>query len=154
MLDCDAAALCRKPYPGHPRGCPNLGRKDGCPPRAKHVTQLLDLSRPVWAIYNAFDLGWHVRRMRDVHPTWTERQLACCLYWQPAARRDLRREIRRELAILEPGVRVIGCPEACGVNVNATMETCGIYLDWPPRETAYQVVLAGAPVNPKPEAGR
>jgi len=142
MLDVPAASLCAKPYPGHPKGCPNLGKKDGCPPRVVPIDQRLDLSRPVFAIYNSFDMAEHAGRMRDAHPQWSDRQLRCCLYWQPAARRALRAEIRLFHRHL-PGMTVIECPEACGVNVTATMETCGIYLEWPPVEYARQVVLAG-----------
>lgn len=31
FLSRPTAELCRRPYAGHPRGCPNLGKKMGCP---------------------------------------------------------------------------------------------------------------------------
>ncbi|MBE3119588.1 MAG: hypothetical protein IMZ50_12650 [Candidatus Atribacteria bacterium] len=142
MLKCPAWMLCAKPYPGHRRGCPNLAKKPGCPTGAPMIGDVLDLSQPVFAVYTVFDLGEHVARMREKHPSWSERQLRCCLYWQPRARRNLRAEIRRFLKDLGPAV-IVTTPEACGVNVTETMETCGIYLDWPPETTAILVVIAG-----------
>ena len=38
---------------------------------------------------------------------------------------------------------IIACPEACGVNLTATMQKIGIELEWPPENVAYQIVLAG-----------
>jgi hypothetical protein len=103
---------------------------------------VLDLSAPVYAIWNRFDLAAHVARMRARHPGWTDRQLRCCRYWQPGARRELRGRIR-EFLEGHRGWAVVACPEACGVNVTATMESIGIMLEWPPIRFAYQVALAG-----------
>jgi len=145
IIDLSVRGLCCKPYPGHPKGCPCFGKKLGCPPQAPIVDKVLDLSKPVIAVYNAFDLGEHVRQMLDAHPSWSDRQLACCLYWQPRARRELKAEIRKAFNQLHPDMVLLGNPEAAGVNVTATMETCGIYLNWPPQEIAYQVSLIGFP---------
>ena len=137
--------VCLRPYAGHKKGCPCYGKKAGCPPEAPLVDKVLDLGRPVYAVYNAFDLGEHVLQMRDKHPNWSYRQLVNCLYWQQRERGKLRREIRAALELLPDGLVVLTNPEGAGVNVTATMETCGVYLEWPPRETAYQVSLIGFP---------
>ena len=136
--------LCRKPYPGHPRGCPNWGKRDTCPPRRPLLLDLLDLSKPVYCIFNTFDLGCHVAKMRRRHPDWSDRKLRCCLYWQGTARKQLR---ERAAAFLQarPECIVIYVPEATGVNVTATMASIGIQLQWPPRTVTYQVALAGTP---------
>lgn len=137
----DVRELCVRPYPGHRHGCPNHGRRATCPPRALMIGDLLDLRRPVWVIWNDFAFGAHVERMRRKHPERSERQLACCLYWQGSARKQLEAEIAR---FLERGSAVIvRCPEACGVNVTATMRKVGVELEWPPRKIARQVALAG-----------
>lgn len=138
--------LCRKPYHGHPRGCPNWGRRATCPPAAPLLPEVLDLAGPVYCIWNAFDLGSHVARMRKRHPEWSERQLKCCLYWQGTARAALRRKIEAFLAE-HPGLVALTCPEACGVDVTATMASLGIELEWPPVSVAYQVALVGTPVR-------
>lgn len=145
----DVRDLCRRAYPLHPKGCPNWGKKAGCPPAAPLIEALLDLRRPVVAIYNAFDLGAHRERMRVLHPDWSGRQLDCCLYWQAGARKALRTEIGRWLAEQPLGVslRIVATPEANGVNLTETMRSAGIVVDWPPDQVAYQIVLAGAPAN-------
>ena len=34
VVDYRARDWCRLPYPDHPRGCPNFGRRADCPPMA------------------------------------------------------------------------------------------------------------------------
>lgn len=136
--------LCRKPYHGHPRGCPNWGKRPTCPPQAPLLADLLDLGLPVHCIYNAFDLARHVAKMKRKHPDWSDRQLRCCLYWQGTARAALRKKIEAFLG-RRPGLIAVMCPEACGVDVTATMASLGITLQWPPVLVAYQVALVGSP---------
>ena len=38
--------LCRKPYPGNPKGCPNYGKKKECPPQAPLIEDFIDLLQP------------------------------------------------------------------------------------------------------------
>ena len=133
--------LCRSPYPNHPRGCPNYGKKRGCPPRQKLFFDVFD--RDFYLIFTEFNLAAHVRRMKKKHPDWTNRQLYCCLYWQRTARRNLKEEIKKAKELL-PHLFVTTCPEAMGVNVTDLMEdNAGIELEWPPLITTYQVAVAG-----------
>ena len=141
-IDNSMPDLCRKPYPLHPKGCPNYGMKAGCPPQSKFITRVLRTGRPIYAIYNKYDIARHLARMRRLHPDWTSRQLHCCLYWQGTARKQLRKEII-EFKKEHPDMIICHTPEACGVNVTATMASIGIELEWPPENWAYQVVLAG-----------
>jgi len=149
--------LCRRPYPNHPRGCPNWGKRKTCPPKAALLHEVLDLERPVWAVWNAYPLDRHMVKMRDRHPGWTDRQLRNPLYWQGTARKELRGELKRFIDSFRwgrdmPPRRVVGCPEACGCNLTATMRQVKIVLAWPPMTIAYQIVLVGSPVEAK-EAG-
>mgnify|MGYP000962170430 CR=1 FL=1 len=137
VIEPSVRGLCVRPYPLHPKGCPNFGKKIGCPPDAPIYRPV----GPVAAIFNIFPLACHVRWMRDRHPDWSDRQLRCVLYWQPAARKQLKAEIRKFLSD-HRGWRIIACPEACGVNLTQTMAEVGIRLEWPPEEFAYQIVLA------------
>lgn len=130
--------LCSRPYYNHPRGCPNLGKKPGCPPHIKDW----DPEGITYAIYNKFDLGAHRDKMRRAHPTWTDRQLSCCLYWQPTARKALKNEIRRFLVDAPGNYLLCHSPEALGYNITKTMATAGIDLEWPPNKYAYQIVFA------------
>jgi hypothetical protein len=141
---CDPARMCRLPYPGHPRGCPNFGKKGGCPPGCPPIQARLDLSLPVYAVVSSFDLADHVLRMRLRHPRWTERQLRNCLYWQPRARKRLRAVLATFL-FDHPDYIADLSSEAGGVDVTATLRRVGIELEWPPRNIAKQVALAGMP---------
>lgn len=141
VIDYSVRGLCTKPYPGHKKGCPNFNHKNGCPPGVKKFDEEYDLSKPVYAIVNSFDLAAHVEKMRIDHPKWSHRQLVCCLYWQRRARKQLFEGIKlfmrehRHYAV-EP------CPEAMGVEITKTLQAAGIYLEWPPKTVAYQVALA------------
>jgi len=144
VIDLSVRGLCCRPYPGHPKGCPNFGRKPGCPPEAPTIDQLLDLNKPVFAVFNEFDLMGHVKRMRERHPGWSCRQLVCCLYWQAGARKQLRANLCTFLRAKSGSAwRIVMNPEGAGVNVTATMESVGIMLEWPPRTSAYQVAFVG-----------
>ena len=162
IIDCSVRSLCIKPYPGHKNGCPNFNYKQGCPPRAKLFDKAFDLSQPVFAIYNAFDFKSHVERMRAANPTWTQRQLTCCYYWQNTARKQLTKELAYfmithldyHVAVafykgldkdLDPLFKkvIISPPEAMGVEITKTMASIEVELEWPPVNVAYQVALAG-----------
>lgn len=138
--------LCRRPYPGHARGCPNLGKKAGCP-KVPPLGEVLDLTQPLWAAWNCFLFGEHVARLKEIHPRWSRRQLECCLYWQGTARKQLEVIIRVALMNFPDNhsgeLMVLRCPEAHGVNVTATMLSLGVKLEWPPVTVAYQVALIG-----------
>lgn len=152
VVDLSVRELCPRPYRGHPKGCPNYGKRPTCPPASPTIDEVIRLDKPVWAIWNVFGFGAHVWRMRRKHPDWSQRQLECCLYWQGTARKALRREIKAFgdsgawKASTENDCGVVECPEACGVDLTATMKAIGIVLEWPPKTVAYQIVLAGESV--------
>ena len=148
VLNPSVRGLCTRPYPGHPRGCPNHGKRDTCPPAAPLLGEYYDLSRAVWVIWNRFPFGEHVARMQAKHPDWSDRQLACCLYWQGTARKQLEETIAM-FTMAVGALSVTRCPEAMGVDVTATMASLGISLEWPPGQWAYQVALAGAGASPE-----
>jgi predicted metal-binding protein len=144
VIDPGVRNLCTRKYPGRPRGCPNYGKRVTCPPQAPMIPELM--TPPYYLVWNAFDIAGHMSRLQGKHPDWSEKQLACCRYWQPTARKALRAEVEKFME--EHGRRwtVIACPEACGLNVHASMEfNAKIRLDWPPRKIAYQVALVGRP---------
>lgn len=146
ILDTSVRGLCTRRYHGHPKGCPNFNKKAGCPPGAPLFADVFDLGKPVIAVWNVFDLGAHVEKMRAKHPDWSWAQLTCCLYWQGTARKALREEIAAALRA-NPGTHAEACPEAMGVNVTATMASLGIVLEWPPVRHTVQVALLGFPTH-------
>jgi len=143
IIDPKVRGLCVKPYPNHKKGCPNYAKKKGCPPMCPVISETLDLSQPVYAIWNTFPIGEHVERMKAKHPDWTERQLYCCLYWQPKARKQLRQLVDEFCFAMRQSFTIVACPEAQGVNLTETMKGVGVELEWPPRINARQIVIAG-----------
>lgn len=133
--------LCKNPYYNHPRGCPNYGKRKTCPPQQKLFFDVFDSD--FYLIFTKFDLKNHIDKMRKKHPNWTEKQLYCCLYWQGTARKNLKEEIKR-FKKLSPRHYATTCPEAMGVNVTQLMlDNTGINLEWPPKNRAYQIAIAG-----------
>lgn len=144
VIDLSVRQLCKQPYCNHPGGCPNYDKKVTCPPKAPPISKVIDLSKPVYAIWNEFDFAGHCNRMKVIHPDWSQRQVECCLYWQPKARKQLRREINTfAFSIIQYVIYICAVPEGAGVNVTATMKSIGIELEWPPKIVAYQIALAG-----------
>ena len=148
VVDYSVKSLCRKPYHNHTKGCPNSYKesKKQCPPRAPKIEDVINLNKPVYCIYNIFEIGKHISKMKKKHPDWTEHQLRCCLYWQPVARKQLKERIKNFLKEHRDVINV-ECPEGCGVNLTVTMKNIGIELEWPPKKLAYQITLLGTPNN-------
>ena len=144
LLDFPSGELCQRSYPGHPKGCPNYGKRASCPPQAPHISEIIDLGKEVYAIWNKYEFGVHVENMRKRHPDWSQRQLECCLYWQGSARKKLRSMIDLFVEKNPHHTHILQIPESHGVNVTATMKTLGIDLEWPPKEYVYQVAIAGS----------
>jgi hypothetical protein len=141
-INYNVRCLCEKPYYNHKKGCPNYGRKDGCPPMAPYIDDIADINLPLIVLWNKFFLAAQTALMRDNHPKWSERQCANCLYWQGAARKELRQLVSQYM-IGHEGAGLISsfCPEANGLNITKLMEICGVDLEWPPGNYAYQVAI-------------
>ncbi len=142
VIDFKVRLLCYKVYPGHRRGCPNYDKRDSCPPKCLKIHQIINLGKPIYVIWNRFNLADHIVRMKELHPLWSWRQLVCCLYWQPKARKQLQNEIYK-FRQKHSNYKVIKVPEAAGVNVTATMKTIGIKVEWHPVNFTYQVAIVG-----------
>ena len=140
-------ALCARPYRGHPRGCPNYGRRKGCPPKVKSLG--VQQGR-MWLVWNVYDLQAHEERARKRHPDWTKAQCRNSRHWQGKARAQLRRLVLEFLSVDEHRRRwatVLYVPEAHGLDVTATMANVAPKekLEWPPEGRAYQVALVILP---------
>ena len=146
VIDLSVRILCLQHYPGHSKGCPNYQKKEGCPPKCPTIYELIDLQERVYVIWNLFDFAGHCQRMRVKHPRWSKRQIACCLYWQPTARKQLKGQVKMFLSD-RPDKTVVWNPEGAGINVTETMKTICIDLQWPPVTKTYQIVLAGTAVK-------
>lgn len=119
---------CKLSYPGHPKGCPNYGKKKKCPPRAPMVGDFFDLNKNLWIVHSEFNLANHILKMEKRHPEWTLRQCKNVLYWQPTSRSQLNQRILE--ALVHTGANASAMvPEAMGINVYATARISGLKLE-------------------------
>lgn len=148
-------SLCRAPFYGHPKGCPNYGKKECCPPGKQLIDRVFDLEKKVYLIYTQFAVGEFAERMRAMHPEWKNfpRQWYNPRRWQPTARKDHRLELESFLEAHPDYAHV--WPEACGVEVSPMMKSIGVELNWswPPehrRENkVYTISIGGYPLGAK-----
>jgi predicted metal-binding protein len=150
VIDIQMRDLCKRPYHGHPVGCPNYGKRSICPPESETLDEYFDLAKPVWALWMEFDIAAQAQRMQMRHSNWNWRQLVNCRYWQGTVRKALRTHAagwmqRAKTAVPEHAdkLAIISCPEAMGVNVTETMANIGIKLEWPPKQITRLIYLVG-----------
>jgi len=142
--------FCAKKYQGHPHGCPNYGKKEGCPPGVKLINELFELNNNynnfflIWIDYN---IGAFANKMKKLHPDWTERQCYNPRLWQPTARKMLRAV--ETVAVAKYKLEtILTSPEAHGVDVTQLIkDAAGIELEWPPRNTTRVVALGGTKIG-------
>jgi len=156
ILDRKFQGMCTLPFHGHAKGCPNFGKKHGCPPCSLLESDLFDFSRDLFVIYTAFNVGEFAERLRQKHPKWANfpRQWYNPRLWQPQARAMHKKDIKEFLTIC-PEMFIDYSAEARGVNYTELMKSIGITLDWrwPPlhvleddqykKNLTYRISLAG-----------
>ncbi len=124
----NAGKWCLLPYDGHKRGCPNFGQKPGCPPHGVSIDRLVDVTRPMYLVLASFNVAAHVRKMKELHPKWSERQCRDVLYWQGTVRVELKRNVAYAMRYLGCDAFTY-CPEGAGVNVFVTARLAGLALE-------------------------
>lgn len=127
----DTKRYCFLPYPNHPKGCPNCyGKCWGKRDKQVMIDTLIDMNRPIYIVYNEFNLEAHAQRMKSKHPHWSDRQCRCVLYWQSTSRKQLKERVAVVLQQLKPKPNFVTyIPELYGVNIYKTCETSGLVLD-------------------------
>jgi hypothetical protein len=136
---------CQLPYPGHPKGCPNYDHKIGCPPNSPFINEVADMNKSFYFAIVVFNLENHVKNMQIRHPSWSYRQLSCCLYWQGGVKRELK-ETADAATRFYPGTVHILCPEAMGVNVFRTLKFHGMTIETRPKMLVSKVALVYYPL--------
>lgn len=137
-IDLRMRGLCRQPYPNHPRGCPNFGKKPTCPPTSPRYVDVY--KNQCLVVAAGFNIGSFVKARSQVHPDWTNRALRNSRHWQGHIRAELRQLVQEQYN-LHPEMQPIMCPEAMGVDVTETCLRSGLVLEWPPLNWTYQVAL-------------
>lgn len=146
--------LCQLPYQDHPKGCPSLGTKF-CPPNSfdyylKIQSQLQTFPNLLLFIAK-FDFKTHQTRLQIKHPTWSDRQLQCCLYYQNWVKKDFflyifeHCDVRNDL-ILGCGSGFGNCfsMEGIGINVFGTLKNLRIPFEVKPKTVINFVSLVAS----------
>lgn len=134
---------CQLPYPKHPKGCPNYGKRDDCPPNQPYF---LDLFRPeVRVAFLKFDFETYLDWRRAQHPTWTNRALRNPWYFQSHLDANLEREIKKLNGA--DGFAPVYTAEAMGANMHLTCLRAGVGLEWPPTKNMYRVAILARPIK-------
>ena len=142
-IDFRAREWCKIPYEGHPNGCPNWNRNPHCPPNVPIITDVFDLTKPLWFSIVEFNLLQHRTNMAIKHPNWSEKQCNCCLYWQNGVRKQLKMQCRNALRDNLGSIYTL-IPEAMGINVFKTARNIGIILKRNPRDIIIKIALIGS----------
>ncbi|MFA5733260.1 MAG: DUF2284 domain-containing protein [Acidithiobacillus sp.] len=142
IVNKNARDWCLLPYPGHPKGCPNYGKKIICPPTVPLITSFFDLNKPSWFVVISFDLKSHMEKMKQKHESWSDRQCKCVLYWQKGANKILK-EYALSILKQKQNTRITTCPEAMGVNVILTLRSLSIPIKTKPVDIVYKAIFIG-----------
>lgn len=122
--------FCFMKYPGHPHGCPCAhGRCWGDGKAQIPLTESIDVSRPIYIVFNEFNLEEHARSMKLKHPHWSDRQCRNLLYWQNTSIAGLKIRIKEAKKVIHPVPEIQSTGEGYGVNVYATCLRSGLKLD-------------------------
>lgn len=154
--------LCKLPYPGHKKGCPNVGKSKNCPPNSVRLEKKYDLSAPCYFVYVKFNVEKQEKRMMEVNPGWTKKQARCLLYWQKTVVRKLIENCNKIIIKLgNSGVDQEGkfftntgkekhlcfelIPEAMGLHVFETAHYAGIPLErnYSKQKYIYKIAFMG-----------
>lgn len=133
---------CQIPYPGHPKGCPNYGKKKKCPPFSKYLKNFTN--PPYYLAIQSFDLEAHSKKMKMRHPEWSDRQCRNLLYWQKSVVKKLKEEANAFIKSQENDLILVEIPEANGVNIFKTCENLSITLEKKPIKIVRKIMIIGA----------
>jgi hypothetical protein len=144
----DPSALCRLPYPGHPKGCPNWNRSPNCPPKAQRIEEEYDLSKASYFVIQPFDIASQKEKMKALHPNWSDKKCACCLYWQNGVRKKLTVGVyafKQKLYAANWGYSFDYelIPEAMGIDVFETAHYHGLSIERNPQNILYKIAFVG-----------
>lgn len=137
---------CNLPYNGH-NGCPNFGKNPQCPPNAPYLDQIPKLFSHYYLIYAQFDFKTYKEQMRSLYPDWSEKQLACLLYWQKPLKNLLTDYLHTiansDKTIYGAGSGSNGCyaMESIGIHVFKTLDLNQIHYEIKPVNSIIMVNL-------------
>lgn len=119
--------MCKIPYEGYPNGCPMYDKRPSCPPQTKMYDELID--PPYFLVIQEYDLQAQMKRMRNTHPSWSDKQCANSRYWQKGFNNSIEKEAKEYIKTTMRDGGILIRPEANGVNLFATCAHHGIILE-------------------------
>ena len=146
VCDPSIIAHCKDPYSDHPKGCPNWGCKEGCPPGVRYFPSVY--SKEVYIAAVRFNFAEYLSMRRRVHPDWTERALRNPRHWQGHVRSERNRFLFEYLST-HPEIdgEIVLNSEAMGVNLFETCAKAGIFLERKPQYNEYTITLIANRLN-------
>ncbi|MGI6484602.1 MAG: hypothetical protein ACOX0R_03195 [Candidatus Dojkabacteria bacterium] len=133
-----ANSLCVQPCYNYKRGCPNFGKKEGCPPNLKHISEEYDMNS-IHILLLKFPFGEYFAQRKEVHPDWTDRALINPRHWQNHLKACLNREWEN-IKDDYPEHTFIQNPEGQGVNIVETLEGYEIEMEWSASDESGEIV--------------
>lgn len=131
---------CTLPYYNHPKGCPNFGKKVGCPPFSPKFEEVY--MQPFYMVMEFFDIETHVIKMKEKHPKWTEKQCRSLLYWQKNLNKKLENNANEFMKKLSTkNIELVKTPEAMGINMFETCKNVGVLLERNPKKMVIKIVI-------------
>lgn len=128
--------LCTQEYYQHKKGCPNFGKKLGCPPGLKHISEIVDVST-LHFYFLRFHFQKYIEQKMDRSPGWTNRAYANQRHWQAHLRSQLARRWEEVDQYNYPEYNLCLAPdsycrnpEGHGINVVQTLENHGFKTGW------------------------
>jgi len=155
---------CLLPYPNHPKGCPNYNNNPLCPPKANYMSEKIGKYKFYYLIYANFNFRKYREQMTLNHPTWSDRQIGCVLYWQNSVKKRIK-DFLKKIYIKNSltNLYLFGCGsgfnddffkqekilsmEAAGINVFSTLKNNDIEFEAKPKNKILLVTLLCS-VNP------
>ena len=145
--------LCYRPYPNHPKGCPNIDKCERLNiPNFEIIIEYGEY-KFFYLIYAKFDFKQYKELRKEEHSNWSENQVKCVLYWQNSVKKLLSEFINmltltKQDYILGCGYglkikfrKYVGSMENSCINVFSTCKLNGIKLEIRPKNIIYLVCL-------------
>jgi predicted metal-binding protein len=88
---------CKLSYPEHPKGCPNYGKSETCPPNAPFLKEKLKQYEKFTLYYIRINYKGYIEYKLKQHPDWTLRNCRNVNRWQSSAKKYLRESIPIEI---------------------------------------------------------
>ncbi|MHA2337493.1 MAG: hypothetical protein ACXACX_09325 [Candidatus Hodarchaeales archaeon] len=140
VIDYRTRSWCKLKYPDHPKGCPNFGKKEICPPQSPLFEQVV--KPPYTLVAVKFNLEKHAKEMKKRHPNWSDKQARCVLYWQGKLDKKLR-EVSEKVASKITNSKIVYKPESYGVHVFETCRKLGFILERNPQKILWKITIIG-----------